>query len=99
MTTAIGGNAVITATGAGVATGVVTDSTSNFIVGRDAVITAQSTDGAEAFGIDGGAAITGSAKVTVSSLAVRPRIIRNYGISMDQKLEQVVQLLKSAAIR
>ena len=76
-----------------------TDSTSNFTVGRDAVITAQSTDGAEAFGIDGGAAITGSAKVTVSSLAVRPRIIRNYGISMGSKTGTSGTTTKSAAIR
>ena len=68
MTTTIGGDAVITAIGAGKATGVVTDATSNFTVGGDAVITAQSTGGGQAWGIDGGAVISGSAKITVSSL-------------------------------
>ena len=68
MTTTIGGDAVITAIGAGKATGVVTDAASNFTVGGDAVITAQSTGGGQAWGIDGGAVISGSAKITVSSL-------------------------------
>lgn len=63
------------------------------------MITAQSTDGAEAFGIDGGAAITGSAKVTVSSLGGKAENNKELWLSMGSKTGTVVQLLKSAAIR